>query len=63
MKKSVKTICLLVVLLGMTVPTQAIDFNWGIKGGINLSAVPIKDLPKTSNTTTTADSSSGPWPK
>lgn len=44
MKKSVKTICLLVALLGMTAPTQAIDFNWGIKGGINLSGSSYKGL-------------------
>lgn len=44
MKKSVKTICLLLVLLGISAQSRAVDFNWGIKGGINLSGSNYKGL-------------------
>ncbi len=43
MKKFTKTICLL-VFLGISAQTQAIDFNWGLKGGINLSGSTYKGL-------------------
>ena len=43
MKKFTKTICLL-VLLGISAQAQAIDFNWGLKGGFNLSGSSYKGL-------------------
>lgn len=43
MKKFTKTICLL-VFLGISAQAQAIDFNWGLKGGINLSGSSYKGL-------------------
>ena len=43
MKKFTKTICLL-VLLGISAQAQAIDFNWGLKGGVNLSGSSYKGL-------------------
>ena len=61
MKKFTKTICLL-VLLGISAQAQAIDFNWGLKGGFNRE-VPIKGSPPISNTTTIAVFSSVLWPK
>ena len=46
MKKFTKTICLL-VLLGISAQAQAIDFNWGLKGGFNLSGSSYKGLAPT----------------
>lgn len=62
MKKFTKTICLL-VLLGISAQAQAIDFNWGLKGGFNLSGSSYKGSPPISNTTTIAVFSSVLWPK
>ncbi|MCD8288213.1 MAG: PorT family protein [Porphyromonadaceae bacterium] len=44
MKRSLKIASLLLPLLCTVLPLQAVDFNWGFKGGMNLSGSSYKGL-------------------
>lgn len=44
MKKYIKIICLASIIALIGTPVHAIDFNWGVKGGLNLSGSTFKGL-------------------